>query len=118
MARIKLPCFSLEAHGKIAGCLVFATNRWGQYVKILAPKRYTNTEGQKKVRHAYGQIGSLWRTRTKEQKEAYRPEAVKLGMNPFNVFFKEKWPDFYILEYSSVSGKAILNKNYLGFEGY
>ncbi|MBA7665683.1 hypothetical protein ES703_73757 [subsurface metagenome] len=95
MARIKLPCFSLEAHGKIAGCLVFATNRWGQYVKILTPPRYTNTEAQKKVKHAYGQIGALWRALTPEQKEAYRPKAIRLHMNPFNVFFKEKWPDVY-----------------------
>lgn len=118
MARIKLPCMSLEAHGKIAGCLAFATNRWGQYVKIIAPHRYTNTEAQKKVRHAYGQIGQLWRTMTPEQKEAYQPGAQRLRINPFNYFFKVKWPDFYILEFSSITGKAILNKNYLGFGGY
>lgn len=118
MARIRMPCMSIEAHGRLGRCLVFATNRWGQYVRFLTPPRYTNTEGQKKVRHAYGQIGQLWRTLTQEQKEAYRPEAVRLRMNPFNVFFKEKWPEFYILEYSSSLNKAILNKNFLGFGGY
>jgi len=108
---------SIEAHGKIMGCLTFATNRWGQYAKIIAPMRYTNTEAQKKVRHAYGQIGHLWRTMTPEQKKVYRPKAVRLGMTAFNVFFKEKWADFYILEYSSILGRAILNKNYLGSTG-
>lgn len=109
---------SIEAHGKIARSIIFSTNRWGQYVKIFSPMRYTNTEAQKKVRHAYGQIGHLWRTMTPEQKEAYRPKATKLGMNPFNYFFKVMWADFYIAEYSSILGRAILNKNYLGFKGY
>lgn len=118
MARIKLPCFSTEAHGKIAGVLVFATNRWGQYAKILAPKRYTNTEAQKKVRHAYGQIGQFWRTMTEEQKEVYSPGAKKLRIGRFHYFFKVVWPDFYNLEYSSTLSKAILNKNYLGFSGW
>lgn len=118
MVRLKLPCMSLEAHGRIARCLTFSTNRWGAYAKIIIPARYPDTEAQKKVKHAYGQIGQLWRTLTPEQKETYQPKAVRLRMNPYNVFFKEKWPDFYVLEYSSITGKAILNKNYLGFGGY
>ncbi|GAI23787.1 unnamed protein product [marine sediment metagenome] len=109
---------SVEAHGKVGRALVFATNRWGQYVKIYTIPRYTNTEGQKKVRHAYGQIGQLWRTMTPEQKEVYHAGAKRLRINPFNYFFKVIWPDFYVLEYSTITGKAILNKNYLGFGGY
>ncbi|GAH32063.1 unnamed protein product [marine sediment metagenome] len=74
MARVKLPCMSMEAHGKVGGVLVFATNRWGQYVKIMTPPRYPNTEAQKKVKHAYGQVGQYWRTLTPEQKETFHSE--------------------------------------------
>ena len=109
---------SIEAHGKVARSIIFSTNRWGQYVKIFSPMRYTNTEAQKKVRHAYGQIGQLWRSMTPEEKRTYHAKAMANGISDFNQFFKEKWADFYIAEYSSILGRAILNKNYLGFSGY
>jgi len=117
MARIRMPCMSVEAHGTLAGFLCFSTNRWGQYVKIIGKPRYTLTEGQKKVRHAYGQIAQLWRSRTPEEKKAYHPQAVKQGVTDFIAFFKETWPDFYVLEYSTALGRAILDKNHLGFAG-
>jgi len=117
MVRLRNPCMSIEAHGTLAGFLCFSTNRWGQYAKIIGKPRYTLTEGQKKVRHAYGQIAQLWRSRTLEEKKAYHSEAVKRGLTDWIYFFKVTWPDFYILEYSTTLGRTVLNKNHLNFAG-
>lgn len=96
MVRIKLPCMSVEAHGQIADGLIFATNRWGQYLKFAPRRRVTSTEAQRKVRFAYGEVATGWRPLTPEQKKAYHAEAVKNRRTDYNQYFHEKWPEIYL----------------------
>lgn len=95
MVRIKLPCISLEAHGQIYPGLIFATNTWGQYLKFSPTRRDPKTEAQQKVRHAYGQVSSLWRALSNEEKASYHKKAVKNRRTDANQHFHEKWPEVY-----------------------
>lgn len=95
MARIKLPCMSIEAHGQLARGIVFATNQWGQYVKFFVPKKREPTEAQNKVRHAYGEIGVGWRGMTNEEKAPYIAEGRRNRRTGYNQFFIEHWDEIY-----------------------
>lgn len=86
---------SMEAHGKIGGGIIFATNQWGQYAKFTPRRRYTSTAAQRVVRHVYGQIATEWRAMSTAQKEAYHAKAVINRRTNFNQYFYERWPEIY-----------------------
>lgn len=114
MVRLILPCMSIEAHGKIGIGIIFATNQWGQYAKFVPKKRITSTPAQKKVRHVYGQIATLWRFMAEEEKKTYHAEAVRNRRTDFNQFFHEVWPEIYLSWNTSILGITILGQAHLG----
>ena len=96
MAKIILPCMSIEAHGQIAKGIIFATNKHGQYIKFVRYRPRPATEAQQRVRYAYGQISIGWRALTDEQKATYHTKAVRAGITDYNQYFKEQWPLVYV----------------------
>lgn len=114
MVRLKNPLMSVEAHGKLAGFLTFATNAWGQYAKFSPTQRDPRTKAQTKVRHAYGQVATLWRAMTDEEKAAYHEQAMINRRTDYNQFFHEVWPLLYLFWNTSVLRVAALNRAHLG----
>jgi len=114
MVRIILPCFSIEAHGAIIPGVIFATNKTGQYVKFVIPRKRTATEAQAKVRHAYGEVATQWRYLTTEQKQTYHIKAVKNRWTDYNQYFHEIWPIIYLLWSTAILGAGATGRAHLG----
>ena len=95
MAKIILPCMSIEAHGRIGPGIHFQTNPHGQIISFNVFRPKPPTTAQKKVRNAYGEIATLWRGMTYEEKYPYIKKGRHFKRTGYNQFFKETWGEIY-----------------------
>jgi hypothetical protein len=89
MVKVQAPALSMEASGKLGGCMVFSSWKGRAYVRSLVKPTNPKTALQTGIRAAMKFLAQIWTTIAAPNQAYWNTLAANANISPFNAFVAE-----------------------------